>query len=149
MTLHKTQKRSGAAVVEMAIVLPVMLLLVFALIIGGMGIFRYQQVANLAREGARYASVHGTQYALETGNAAATPTDVYNNAILPQVIGLDLSQLNYSVTWNASNSPVNPTNFETPSGNTVTVKVTYTWIPEWFFIGPFNLTSSSTVPMSY
>ena len=42
MTLHKTHKRPGAAVVEMAIVLPVMLLLVFALIIGGMGIFRYQ-----------------------------------------------------------------------------------------------------------
>ena len=65
------------------------------------------------------------------------------------MVALDTSKLNYSVTWNASNSPVNPTNFETPSGNTVTVTVTYTWIPEWFFIGPFNLTSTSTMPMSY
>jgi len=28
--------------------------------IGGMGIFRYQELATLAREGARYAVVHGT-----------------------------------------------------------------------------------------
>ncbi len=40
-----------------------------------MGIYRYQQVASLAREGARYASVHGSQYAADTGNAAATASD--------------------------------------------------------------------------
>jgi Flp pilus assembly protein TadG len=151
MLRKNSRRRSGAALVEMAIIMPVVVLLIFGLIVGGMGIFRYQEVANLAREGARYAAVHGTQYALENpGKTAATAQDIYNNAILPQAGALNTSKLTYSVTWNKTNSPVSATNdYEKPTGNTVTVTVTYTWMPEWFLVGPINLSSSSTVPMSY
>jgi hypothetical protein len=66
----------------------------------GLGVFRYLQVAAAAREGARYASVHGGQWASEQNSGTlTTPTDVYNNAILPHAVGLDTSQLTYSVTW--------------------------------------------------
>src|SRR5205807_1052801 len=116
-----------------------------------MGIFRYQEVANLAREGARYASVHGYQYAYEnTGKTAATPTDIYNNAILPQAVCLDSDKLTYSVTWNQSNAPFRMSaDYEHPIANTVTVTVTYKWIPEWFLVGPIMLSSSSTMTMAY
>jgi Flp pilus assembly protein TadG len=144
-----SRRRRGASLVEMAIVFPVIILLLFGLIIGGMGIYRYQQLAHLAREGARYASVHGADSERETGVPAATPQDIYNNAIAPQVVVLDLSKLSYQVTWNSSNSPSTTTNFEQPVGNTVTVTVTYQWFPEWFLIGPITLSSSSTMPMSY
>jgi Flp pilus assembly protein TadG len=143
--------RRAATMVEFAIVGPIVFLLVLALIVGGLGIFHYQEVAWLAREGARYASVHGTQYAKEVPNAtAAAPQDVYNNAILPNAIILDTSKLGYSVTWNQSNDPYSPsTSYETFTNNTVTVTVTYQWFPELYLGGPITLTSSSTMPMSY
>ncbi len=55
--------------------------------------------------------------------------------------------LTYSVTWNSSNSQ-----FHTVSGNkvanTVTVTVTYHWIPE-AFLGGITLSSTSVCVMSY
>jgi Flp pilus assembly protein TadG len=142
--------RAGFAATESVLVLPVLSAVILGTVIGGYGIFRYQQIALLAREGARYASVHGGQYQQETGNAAATPQDVYNNAILPFATNLDLSQLSYSVTWNTSNMPYHTTaDYEKPMANTVTVTVSYKWFPEAYFVGPITLSSTSTVPMSY
>jgi hypothetical protein len=124
--------------------------LILGTVIGGYGVFRYQQIALLAREGARYASVHGGQYQQETGNPAATPQDVYNNAIAPFATNLDLSQLTYTVTWTNSNMPYDTsTDYEKPVANTVTVTVNYKWFPEAYFVGPITLTSTSTLPMSY
>src|SRR5262245_52188139 len=59
------QNRRGTQTVEMAIVGPVALFFIFALIVGAMGVSRYQEVSHLAREGARYASTHGGQYQQE------------------------------------------------------------------------------------
>jgi Flp pilus assembly protein TadG len=98
--LLKPERRHprGAVVVECAVVYPVVFLFILGLLVGGMGVFRYQEVAHLAREGSRYASLHGTSYAQTTGKAAATDTDVYNNAILPNVVALDTRQLKYTGT---------------------------------------------------
>lgn len=143
-------RRSGFAATEAALVLPTLIFLILATVIGGYGIFRYQQMAMLAREGSRYASVHGGQYQLETGNSAASAQDVYNNAILPLATSLDLSQLSYSVSWNTSNMPYCvSTDYENPTGNTVTVTVSYKWFPELYLVGPITLSSTSTVSMSY
>lgn len=147
------QRRCGAFAAESAVVLPTLLFLIFAIVVGGFGVFRYQQIAMLAREGARYASVHGGQYQAETGKPAATPQDVYNNAIVPLATNLDLSQMSYSVNWsNNSNMPycvdVNH-DYETPTRNTVTVTIWYNWFPEVFLVGPIVMSSSSTVPMYY
>ena len=49
--------------VEAAIVLPVVMMLTLGTCSTAMGVYYYQLVATLAREGARYASVHGSQYA--------------------------------------------------------------------------------------
>jgi Flp pilus assembly protein TadG len=145
--------RRGGAALETAIALPVALMLIIGLCVIALGVYRYQLVASLAREGARYASVHGTQYAADTGNAAATAADIYNNAILPMAVGLTPSNLTYSVTWNTSNSPTSPNPNSNPVGlpldNTVSVTVSYQWTPELYLTGPFNLTSTSVMPMSY
>jgi Flp pilus assembly protein TadG len=144
-------KRRGAVLVETALVFPVVILLLLGLIVGAMGIFRYQEVAWLSREGARYASVRGTDYQRGVpGATAATAQDVFDKAISPNATILDASSLGYSVTWDKSNAPYSvTTDFSKPMGNTVTVTVTYTWIPEIFFIGPITLSSSSTLPLSY
>jgi len=146
-----TLARRGTTTIEFAITCPIAFFLIFATIVGGLGVFRYQQVASAAREGARYASVHGGWYAEDTGKPAATASDVYTNAILPAANALDPSNLTYTVTWNQSNMPLQVVNnqYEKPIGNTVTVTVTYQWIPEMYLIGPFALTSTSTSQMAY
>src|SRR5256885_11992030 len=100
MSMLRRVPRRAAALVEFAIVAPVFLLFVMGLVVGGLGVFRYQQVASLAREGARYASVRGYKYQQVTGSPAATPQDVHNNVILPGAVALDPAQLSSSVTWN-------------------------------------------------
>ena len=77
--------RHGATTLESAVVIPVVLLFCLGTCIVGLGIYRYQQVATLAREGARYASVHGSQYTTDTGNTQPTASDIYTNAIVPLV----------------------------------------------------------------
>ena len=150
MRLHK-QHRPAATMVEFAVVASATFLILLALLIGGLGVFRYQQVARLARDASRWASVHGTQYAAETKNTAATPTDVYNQVIVPNATELDLSQLSYSVTWNSSNSPYHTATVngqQAKVANTVTVTITYQWIPEAILSG-VTLSSTSVSVMSY
>jgi hypothetical protein len=47
----------GQAMVELALVLPLFLMILFGIIILGIGVFYQQQVTNAAREAARYASI--------------------------------------------------------------------------------------------
>jgi len=141
--------RSGFVATESVVVLPTLIFLILATVVGGYGVFRYQQLSMLAREGARYASVHGGQYQLETSYPAATAQDIYNNAIVP-LATLDLSQLTHTVSWNADNMPYSVNgDYETPTNNTVTVTVYYKWFPEMYIFGPITMSSTSTMPMSY
>jgi Flp pilus assembly protein TadG len=137
--------------VECAVICPAVFLFVIGLVVGAIGIFRYQEMAALARRAARYASVHGAQYAKDTGNAAATPQDIYNNAIAPNAVALDLKQLSYAVSYNTNNHPyhtgvINGTVVATQ--NTVTVTLNYQWVPE-AFLGGITLSSTSVMPMLY
>lgn len=65
-------RESGVTLVECAVVYPLTLFIIFTLIIGAMGVFRYQEMAHLAREAARYASTHGAQYRKDAGLAVGT-----------------------------------------------------------------------------
>ncbi len=135
---------------EFAFACPIAFFLLFATIVGAMGVFRYQQVASLAREGARWASVHGGQYARETKNPAATAQMIYDEAIQPKAIALKLDRLTCQVTWDTTNEPLTVhEDVETPIGNTVTVTVNYEWFPEMYIAGPLVLTSTSTCQMMY
>ena len=147
----RRRARAGMTTLESAVVFPVTFLLILGLFIGGLGVFRYQETASLARRAARYAAVHGKQYANDTGNTAATADDIYNNAIKPYAASLDLTKLTYAVSYNTDNSPgtvsVQNGNVVT-TGNTVTVTVSYNWVPE-AFLGGITLTSTSVMPMAY
>jgi hypothetical protein len=150
MRLHR-QPRLAASIVECAVVYPVTFLLTLGMIIGGLGIFRYQELSTLAREAARYASVHGTLYAQDAGTTPPTPDDIYNAVVVPKAVGLDLSQMSYQFTYNTSNSPTHTiiVNKDVVAvTNTVNVTLTYQWIPE-AFLGGITLSSTSEMPMSY
>lgn len=164
------RRRRGASMVENAIVITILLLFILGTVVLGLGVFRYQQVATLAREGARYASVHGSVYANE--NPSVTPNPVTAADIDAQIrsraVGLDPAALQINVQmvtatgtpgWDASGGAVYSTiTPPPPSGsgrqrNAVRVTVRYNWQPELFsFLNVPNLVvleSTSVMPMSY
>ena len=149
MRLRIRERRPGATLLEFAVVCPLVMMLLFSTIVGGLGVFRYQQVAALARQGARFASVHGAQYAKEKNKPAATAADIAANIVQANATALKPSLLTCAVTWNSSNRPLTTTDFDDPVGNTVTVTVTYQWFPEAYLAGPITLTSSSTAQILY
>jgi Tfp pilus assembly protein PilV len=173
MLLDCRSRRRGAHLVECAFVFPVALLLMLAVVVGALGVFRYQQMAYLSREAARFAAVHAGQYQQE--NAAAisagtlpSVTSAYltTNVVQANAINLDPSALTVTVNFNTSSgswgwddtanngsrwpySPrtINGTTYS--ETNTVSVTVTYQWVPEWFLSGPITITSTAVMPVCY
>jgi Flp pilus assembly protein TadG len=129
------RRRRGTTAVEAATVYPVAILLLMGTLIMGLGVFRYQQLQFLARQGARYASVHGPTYASENNQSKASTSTVlaYVQGLAVGLNGLDCTAVNYS----AQTAPC-----------AVTVTLTYTWTPEGLF-SPMTWTATSTMPVTY
>jgi Flp pilus assembly protein TadG len=167
---HLCCPRRGATVVECAVVYPLTFLLVLGVVGGGLGVFRYQQVAHLAREGARYAAVRGAQYEVETGQTSpdeqairtfiegqSVDLDTSPQALSVQVVlkvtsaGASGAPVVTDVPWGQSNKATH--NVISDNGqarqNAVSVTVTYRWLPEVFLAGPITLSSTATIPMQY
>ena len=155
LTRRPGRDRRAATMAETAVVLSLLMMLILGLIVIGMGTVRYQQVAGLAREAARYGSVRGASYKSNTGHEMATPASIYTNAILPMATGLDTTKLTYSVVWdNASQGPVYLTDPTTNKYaiNYITVTVSYQWQSEafpGFSSTTRTVTSTARMPMSF
>ena len=156
---RRKDRRAGAHAVEAALVLPVLLFCLLALIVGGLAVFHYQQATFLAEEAARWACVRGEDYQRDTNQPSPTEQQILQEAVLPRAVGVDPSRLSLQVQWidqaahaaqdwNAAPKHVRSI---TPQGtyvtNTVQVSVTYTWSPG-AFAGPFTVTSTCSLPMS-
>jgi Flp pilus assembly protein TadG len=167
MPTSRRTRRRGAAAVEFAVMAPLIFAMVFGQIVGGLGVVRYQEVADLARDCARYASVHGGNYqregvAARTGVPAVSSAGDLSSLIASKAASLDPNKITVEITWTGAGQ-VTPANIPTyadtnpnlvPPGqvviqNNVIVTVKYKWFPEAFFIGPLTLTSTSKMPMSY
>jgi Flp pilus assembly protein TadG len=153
--------RRGALAVEAAVVYPVFFLLLLGLIVGGLGVFRYQQVACQAREAARYVCVRGLPWQRETGGTSPTQAQVRQDVVLPLALGMDPQQLAVQIQWidGASGaavawdtSPKSATGMTTsgaPVTNRVRVTVTFRWLPERIFVGPVTFQSVAEVPLAF
>ncbi len=160
---NRTAARRGATLLETAVVLPVVFLLLIGMVVGGMGVYRYQHVAHLAREGARYASTHGGDYywkgtAQATGVPAISDSAGLTAYLRTRYAALDPNRVTVTVSYTAGNSNqplVTDTNPNlVPPGqiavpNYVRVTVSYRWTPEAYLSGPITLTSTSHMPVSY
>ena len=98
---EKRSDRRGVSMVEAAAVYPLTLLLLIGTVVLGIAVFRYQQVQALAREGARYASVHGPTYASQQDSSIATSATVLTY-IETLAVGMQKNNLSCTVTWNPS-----------------------------------------------
>lgn len=119
---------------EFAIGLLVVLLLVFGAVDMGRAVFTYNSISHCAREGIRFAVVHGAESPAPVG-----PTD--NDPVLDSLlrskytVGLDPNRLTINSTWaDSKNTP----------GSTVTVTVRYNFQSAVLFALPLSLQSRSS-----
>lgn len=127
--------RQGTTAVEMAIILPLVMLIGIGLCVTELAVFRYHQVAHLAHEGARWASVHGPGYSQFAKQPVATTQDIIDNVVKPRATGLDLSKLTTELEWDEDHTSVK-------------VTIRYQWTPEAFF-APGTFTCTSVALTSY
>ncbi len=155
-----TLRRPGATALETAIVLSVLFVMIIAIIVGGMTVLRYQQVACLAREGARWASVRGGDDQRETGTDGVMVKQIVSDGILPYAAAMDPGAVSVEVFWVDQSTGI-ATDWDlarrdvrsiTAGGeyvtNTVRVIVTYTWA-SGFLSGPTVTTSRCEFPMTH
>jgi Flp pilus assembly protein TadG len=173
MRLARPAPRRGAHLVECAFIFSLTMLLLAGLVIGAMGVMRYQQMAHLAREAARFAATHAGQYQKENAAAIAAGTlpnvdksYLVTNVIQAGAVNLDPNLLSAAVTintangsfdwddtgdtggrWPYSTSSVNGTSWN--NTNTVSVTLTYQWSPGWLIGDTVTMTSTAVVPISY
>jgi TadE-like protein len=79
MRLYLGPTHRGQTLVELALVLPLFLMVLVGIIGLGIGVFYQQQISNAAREAARYASIHSASSLLPTAGTydPATTLDTY------------------------------------------------------------------------
>ena len=121
----------GQTMVEFGMSVTAFFILVFCTINASRVIYAYDFVSYVAREGSRYASVHGKQ----SRNPASS--DDIKNLVLGEVQGLDSKSVNVKTTWTPDNKP----------GSVVSVQVQYTWKygTPYVNFAPITLTSTSTM----
>jgi len=144
MTIHSEKRqarkpriarwRRGQTATEFAIVALPLLMLIFGILVCGMAVYNYNFVCDAARDGVRYAIVHGSD-----ASPAATATDI-QNYVLAEAQGLNKSNLSVATTWSPDNNP----------GSAVSVTVTYNFQPLFPMSNAvLPLSSSSQMVISY
>ena len=145
--LHATE---GATVVELALMLPLVLLLLIGTVDLGLGLNAYVTVTNASREGAQYAILH----------PAASPSEI-TAVVVARSLPLDAGKLSVNAfyydgstfqPWPAGGVPAST---PTPQRIPVRVEVSYPWSAATVVVGIFfgggtgaaTFSSSSTMRM--
>jgi Flp pilus assembly protein TadG len=94
----------GASLPETAIVMAVVLALLFAIIDFGRAMYTYASVAQLARQGARWAIVRGAQ-CTQLDHCNAVQTDVQTHVQGQSMGVMDPNSISVNATWPPSGCP--------------------------------------------
>jgi Flp pilus assembly protein TadG len=129
---HSSRRQEGTAILEVTLLLVLFLTLTIGLIDFGIGIWEYNTVAHLARQGTRYAMVN---------SAAKTATQIQDWVKdRAQDAGLKRADVTVNVSW----LPV-----DKKPGSVVTVQVQYSYAPvAHLFTGTVVLHSTSKMVVS-
>lgn len=131
----RRRRRRGVILLESALVYTVTFTLLLGTMVMGLGVFQYQQVAGLAREGSRWAAVRGATYQSEQKAAAPTDADL-KAAVLQKAVVLNSAALTCDLDQTKLAAGI------------AKVTLTYRWTPEAFF-APVTMTSTSETPVLY
>jgi hypothetical protein len=171
----RRETRNGQALSEFALVFPLFLLVVLLIVDVARAIFVYAVISDAAREGARYAIVHGTLAASDNPPVSGPGTGDPDGTVyvVPQsrsvAVGIDQSVLNVGVCWGfgcqvPANCGAGTNTAVSPVANVpVTVRTCYAFRPITFtpigfllrFFGgtanpaQFNLGAQSTLTITH
>ncbi|HEX2766839.1 MAG TPA: TadE/TadG family type IV pilus assembly protein [Candidatus Limnocylindria bacterium] len=139
MTIRGRQRR-GQAMVELALALPIFLVVILGLIEGGRYVFYSETLNHAAREGARYAIIHGEH--AEDGVPTGPPHDpsgaAVKHAVREAAYGL---QSGGEITVP---DPVYQPN-SNRRGSLVTVTLSYTYTPIVPIFGPITIDAEASL----
>lgn len=145
MTKRPFRGDAGVALVEFALVAPVLLVLMIGILDVGRAVNAYVTISNAAREGSRYAALHPT----------ASPGAI-ESAVRARVVPLDASTVDVTTSYYDGTAfqtfPPSggiPTSSPKPSFIPIRVEVSYDWHAATMLIGIFfsspSFTATSTV----
>ncbi len=126
--------RRGAVAVEIGFVLPLVLALIIGIIDFSRAMLITATIDQAARDGARYASLHGAD-----SETPLTDTQI-STYVMTRVPAIDPDALSVTVAWQ-------PDNF---SGSEVSISLSYPFdflISGFFQLDPITLTRQSALPV--
>jgi Flp pilus assembly protein TadG len=145
-TRSGARSEAGSAIIEFALSSMLFFATLFGILEFGQAVWRYNMMANLALEGARWASVRG---AGATGAVTpASATDV-SNFVRGRALGMNVTVATTSVdgtTKACTTSPVNPSSLS--AGGRLCVKVSHTFTPATALIPNAALLLQSTTQLT-
>jgi Flp pilus assembly protein TadG len=130
--MNRKHSQRGASLLEFGLAFLIFFSALYGIMEFGRIVASYNILSGAAREGVRYASVHGS-----ASGAAATASDV-QTVVRNWAIGLDTSAVAVDTTWNPGNGP----------GSKVKVKASYTLTPFTGLILTNGITLQSSSQMS-
>jgi Flp pilus assembly protein TadG len=142
----RRHRERGSALAETAVVMTVLLMLMFGIIDFGRALYTYSFVAQLARQGARWAIVRGADCTLLPTPSGTCPAKSGTTDMTPYIQSLNegatnASNISASLTWGTSPGCTGGNN----PGCTAIVTVTY----PFKFLLPFMPSGSlGTIQMS-
>lgn len=98
-------RQAGQALVEFALILPVLVLILMGVFDFGRAFFGYNAISNGAREGARYGIIHPT--ARDPSPPYADPDTIEGRAVAQTFI-LDIDEVDVQVTFPSGTERGNP-----------------------------------------
>ncbi len=132
--------KQGQSLVEIALVLPVLVILFLGMAEVGFFLFSHVQVANAARSGARYGTLCKMNANCDGGSEYANFTKVVESAVLAEAKMLNMNGGNTNVN-------VQPDPVPLIAGTSITVTVTYTHTPP--FISQFVPVFPAKIPIRH
>jgi hypothetical protein len=143
---HPQRDRRGATVLECAFVLPVVLLILFALLDLGIAAVRYNALADASRRIAREAVLHGTLAPPESGTwgpaeyvGTAGDGSQFANTVQGVLPTMDADSVRLRVSWlDGDNSPRDRVEVELSFQHEPLVPALFAW-------GTLDLQSSTTM----
>lgn len=142
----------GASMPETAIVMAVLLALLFGIIDFGRAMYTYAFVAQLARQGARWAIVRGSQCTLlDHCNAGSSDVQTYIRSL--SLGATNSANINVTATWSSGSCPPGASANNAP-GCVVAVNVQYPfsfmmgYLPHSGQFASINMSSTSQMVIS-
>jgi len=134
--------------VEMALSMVILLTIIFGVLFGCLALYSFHFVSDAAREGSRYAIVHGATCTVSGASCTVTPAQIQTYVQNLGFPGIDPSNMNVATSYSAypAGATCEALGCNGP-GDLATVTVNYTFHLDIPFIKSQTLTMTSTSAM--